>query len=84
MAKYKRLTGWRRMLAASTMGSTCFALGACNFGEFESTSTVTLDGREVVQFLVRSAILTPIQDAIDTGVDALFDRLEDDDNGDDD
>jgi len=79
MAKYKRLTGWRRMLAASTMGSTCFAFGGCNFGNFEATSAVTLDGREVVQYLVSSAILTPIQDAINTGVDALFDRLDGDD-----
>ncbi|HMQ16678.1 MAG TPA: hypothetical protein PKC49_11960 [Phycisphaerae bacterium] len=73
-----RVAGWRRRAAFSISAlAAAFPFSGCNFGEF--TSTVTLDGRQVVTYLVRSAILTPIQTAIDGGIDYLFDRLEDGD-----
>lgn len=80
MAKYKRLRGWRKLVVVSTLGTT-FAfpwglLGGCDLGEFTTSSTVTLSGREVASFLVRSAILTPIENAINLGVDWLFDRID--------
>lgn len=76
---YRRLGGIRRWAAVSMLGST-FAVGGCELGEFTSTSTVTLDGREVVSFLVRSWVLTPIENAVTTGIEKLFDQLEGDDD----
>lgn len=78
MQIYKRMSRIRRYAAVSLLGTTC-AFGSCDLGSFESTSTVTLDGREVVQFLVRSWIVTPITDLIDAGIDRVFDQLDDDD-----
>jgi hypothetical protein len=77
MRTWKRLVGLRKY-ALTTMLGTTLAIGSCNLGEFTSTSTVTLSGREVVSFLVRSWILTPIQDAIDNGINKLFDNIEGD------
>lgn len=76
---YRRWVGLRRWAATGLLGST-LAIGSCDFGEFTSTSTVTLSGREVVQFLVRSWVLTPIENAIDTGIDSLFDRIDEDED----
>jgi hypothetical protein len=47
--------------------------------DFTTTSTVTLDTREVVSYLVRSFILTPIETAINNGIDKVFEQLEDED-----
>lgn len=79
MGKPVRLTGLRKYALSALLGTT-LALGSCNLGEFTSTSTVTLSGREVVSFLVRSLILTPIQDVIDRGVNNLFDKIEGDED----
>jgi hypothetical protein len=59
---------------------TVFAFGGCNFGEFTASSTVTLDGREVVSSLIRGLILTPIESAIDASIDRVFDQFDDDDD----
>jgi hypothetical protein len=76
MRTYKRVYGLKRLAAVGMLG-TAFAFGGCDLGEFTSTSTITLSGREVMTFLARSWILTPIQTAIDNGIDAFFDRIED-------
>jgi hypothetical protein len=79
MSRNRRLQGWRGMASLMAMG-TVFQFGSCDLGEFQSTSTVTLSGREVVSFLVRSWVLTPIENAIDTGVERFFDRFDDEDD----
>lgn len=68
----------KRKLALSVAGSTFvfFPLQNCNLGEFTATSTVTLDGRQVITTLVNNAILGPIETAVATGVDRFFDWLE--------
>lgn len=79
MKSYRQLSWYKRLLVFSTMGTTfAWPLGACDLGEFQTTSTVTLDGREVVAFLIRSTVLSPIEQAVDRGVDWLFDRLDPD------
>ena len=80
MEVYKRLSGPRKVAVASAIGTTCvFSLGGCDLGEFTTTTTTTLDGREIVLYLARSAILTPIDDAMTNAIDAFFDQFEDDD-----
>jgi hypothetical protein len=71
---------WARRYGALICGTAlAFPFGRCNFGEFTSTSTVTLDSRQVIAFLVRGAILTPIEQAIDAGVNRLFDAFQQED-----
>lgn len=55
--------------------STLFQFGGCNIGEV--TATTTLDGREVIINLLRSAILSPIDAFITQQVNNLFDDDED-------
>lgn len=68
----------RTCVAAAIALGTLFQLPAgCNFGEV--TTSVTLSGRELIQGLVRSWVLGPIESAIDEGINRLFDQIE---NGD--
>lgn len=77
---YRRLSRIKKLAIVSTMGTAmAFPFGGCNLGEFTSTTTVTLSGREVVTYLVQSAILTPIQNWVNNAVDNFFDQLEEDD-----
>jgi hypothetical protein len=81
MKACKRVSGLKKLAVMSTMGTAfAFPLGACDLGEFTTTQTVALDGREVVTYLVRSAILTPIDNLITRGVDAFFDRFDDEED----
>ena len=48
-------------------------LCSCNLNDITTTTTVTLDGREVIISLVRQAILTPIDQYITEAVNELFD-----------
>ena len=78
MATYKRLSGFKKLVVASAMGTTCvFSLGGCELDDFTTTTTTTLDGRDVVTYLVRAAILTPIDDFLTNAIDAFFDQFED-------
>jgi hypothetical protein len=80
METYKRLSGLKQVAVAGTMGAaSVFSLGGCDLGEFTTTTTTTLDGREVVTYLVRAAILTPIDNFLTNAIDAFFDELEDQD-----
>ena len=54
-------------------------LGSCEFDQITATSTVTLDGREVIVNLIRGAILTPIDTFITDSVNELFDEFENSD-----
>lgn len=73
--------GGRGIKRKAAIGLTAVAMplsmGGCDLTDFTATSTVTLDGREVVSYLVRSAILTPIQDFIDNAINQFFDEFED-------
>lgn len=72
-SKLARTQAMKKRLALLTVGTTLVSpLSACDLGTFTSTSTVTLDGREVVSFLVRGAILSPIEALIDRGINAVF------------
>ena len=51
--------------------------GSCNLGEFTTTTTTTLSGRGVVSFLLRPWILSPLEQAVNNGINGFFDRLDD-------
>ena len=68
----------RAAMLATMSGALAFQFGGCNLGEFTTTTTTTLSGREVISFLVRTAVLTPIETLINNGIEAFFDRFEDD------
>ncbi|MCP4592913.1 MAG: hypothetical protein GY842_19425 [bacterium] len=73
-------TALRRRLAVLIAGTACaLPLGSCDLGEFTTTSTVTLSGREVVEYLVESAILTPLNTYVGDRVDDLLDQFDPDD-----
>ena len=81
MKIYTRLSGFKKLVAAGVIGMVFqFPFTSCDLGEFTTTTTTTLDGREVVSFLVRTAILTPIETVVNTGVNAFFDRFDKDDD----
>jgi hypothetical protein len=77
MKPYRRMHRLRHFAATSLLGIT-LAFGGCELGEFTTTSTVTLSGREVVSFLVRSWIMSPLEAAIDNAVNEFFDQFEED------
>jgi hypothetical protein len=72
-SKYKRVTGWRKWAIMGTMG-TAFVLpiGNCNVSEFSTTTTTTLSAAEVVTYLVRSWLITPIDDFVTERVQNFF------------
>lgn len=53
-------------------------LGGCDLGTITTTSTTTLDGRQVIADLIRSAILTPLDAAITHAIEDLV-GFDDDD-----
>jgi hypothetical protein len=74
-----KLIAIKRKMTALALTGCLFALpfGSCDLGEFTATSTVTLDGRTVVQTMVRDWILTPVETFIDSRIDAFFDQFDD-------
>ena len=76
---FRRMGTLRRYAATGLLGTT-MAWGGCEFGEIEASNTITFDSRDIVTSLVRSWVLTPIEDAIDTGIGRLFDALENNDD----
>jgi hypothetical protein len=73
---YKRLTGLRRIVMVGAVG-TLFQFGGCNISEFTTSASLTLTARDLVNLLVDTVLLGPIETAIDNGVDRFFDELED-------
>jgi hypothetical protein len=63
-----------RRAAVVGMLGTVLQFGGCRFSEFEAT--LTLQSRDVAELLVRSWLLTPLEEAINAGIDRLFDKLE--------
>ena len=68
----KRILRRRALKALCATGIVC-QLGSCNLNDITTTTTMTLDGREVIISLVRQAILTPIDQYITEAVNELFD-----------
>ena len=56
--------------AIVVIGVSLAPLVGCELGEFTTTTTTTLSGEEVVTYLVRSLVVTPIDEF-------LTDRIED-------
>lgn len=74
--------GWRArtkftLLCGGMVLSHAFALGGCDLGTISTTTTATLDGRQVLIDLLRGAILTPIDAAITNAVENLLGDDED-------
>ena len=84
MRKTKRLSGWRKRMIVLTTGTTMAfptgLLSSCDLDDFTTTSTVTLSARDVILYFARSAILTPIENALTQGIDRLFDNDEESDD----
>lgn len=60
----------KRCLTWLLTGGFLMQLGSCNFGNV--ATSVTLDGRELIITLIRSAILTPLDQFITDSVNDLF------------
>ena len=68
-----RTTGWKRrsrMMAAVCSAGMVFQLASCELGQF--TTTQVLDGEQVIISLLRSALLTPIDQFITNLVSNIF------------
>ncbi len=74
----RRLARVRRFSTIAAAGVMLQSPLQCNLQDFTTTTTTTLDGREVVTFLVRSAILTPLDNLVTAGIDRFFDQFIDD------
>ncbi len=69
-----RRAAQRKVLAVICSAGMLFQFGSCNFGEITTTTTATLNGREVILDLLRNAIITPIDAFL---VQAVNELLED-------
>lgn len=49
----------------------------CELDDFQTTTTTTLSGRDVVTYFVRSLILDPIDQYLTDRIDEAFDEDED-------
>lgn len=68
-----------RKLIATALGSSLL-LSGCDFGSITTTTTTTLDGRDVITQLINAALITPIQNVLAEGVDNFFDEVLGDDD----
>lgn len=77
MHTYARLPRFKKAVAAMTVSlAAVFPFGSCDLGEFTTTTTTTISSRDVVLFLVRSLIFTPIEQFITDRVDDLIGENE--------
>ena len=69
-----------KKMAAMAMVGTAFAfpLGACELSDFSTTQTVTLNTEEVVTYLIRTAVITPLDNWVTQSVADFFDQLDED------
>ena len=61
----------RRLMLVGAAGFLC-QLGNCDLGAITTTSTVTLDGGEVIASLVRGAIITPLDQWLTETIEDAF------------
>ena len=76
MKSCKRTLRRKAVALLCTMGFVC-QLGSCDLGQITTTSTVTLDGRQVIIDLIRGAILTPLDQFITDTINDAFDNDDD-------
>ncbi len=77
MHPYARLPRFRKAVAILTFGAAAmFPFGSCDLGEFTTTTTTTISGRDAVLFLVRSLIFNPIEEFITDRIDDLIGEEE--------
>lgn len=75
----RRLSTLKKVAVMSTVGTAfAFPFGACENGQFTTVQSVTLDSRQVVTYLVSSAILNPLNNWINNAVNAFFEQAEND------
>ena len=72
MKGIKRTVRGKAVALLCTAGAVC-QVGSCDLGEITTTTTVTLDGREVIISLIRGTILPPIEQFITDAVNEAFD-----------
>ena len=79
MKNYKHLSNVRRKCVALLAAGMLFAwpLGSCNLGQVDVSSSITISARDVLTGIIISAIIDPLEQAIVTGVNDVFDELED-------
>ena len=75
----KRWTRWRRRCLLGAIGGCLFlpGLGNCDLGQINTTTTTTLDGRDVITQLLRAAILTPINSFLNAQIDSFVNQGSD-------
>ena len=65
------VTWKKRLVLVGAAGFLC-QLGSCDLGEITTTSTTTIDGRELLISLVRGAIITPLDQWVTDTVNDAF------------
>lgn len=79
METHGRLSGFKKAAVASTMGvASVLSLGGCDLEDFSTTTTTTLDGRDVAMYIAEALIVTPIEEYLTNAIDEFFDDMEDD------
>lgn len=70
----KTANGFRRRTTIATLlsASVVFQFGGCEFGELTTTSTTTIDGRELLISLVRTAIIGPLDQLLNDAINEAF------------
>lgn len=78
MDKKARLLKVQRKFTAMMAGGLLLAwpFGSCNLGNVDVSSSVSISAREVLTGIIISAIVDPIEQAVVTGVNQIFDELE--------
>lgn len=67
----KRMYGRRWLVGACCMAGTLCQFGGCDITEI--TTTVTVDGRQLLAGAIRSAVLAPLDAAITQAINEIFD-----------
>ena len=77
MRLYQQFNRFKKFVAIGAAGILLQLPASCQLEDFTTTTTTTLEGREVVSYFARSWIVTPIEQWLDNRIDALFDKWED-------
>ena len=79
MKNRKHLSNVRKKCVALFTAGVLFAwpLGSCNLGQVDVSSSITISARDVLTGIIISAIVDPLEQAVVTGINEVFDELED-------
>ena len=78
MRIYGYFNRFKKFAAIGAAGIMLQLPASCQLEDFTTSTTTTLEGREVVSYFARSWIVTPIERWLDDRIDALFDELDGD------